>query len=167
VAIATLKEKAGKSGVESLEHSIYVPPSQPALQKAWVVTEALLVAMSDEARAHGVPLHIVMLANRPQVIPDRAMRAAFMQDLGVADLSYADQRIRTLGAREGIPVTVLATALSNYAEAHSVFLNGFNGASLGAGHWNEVGHRLAAETIASDLCGSGNRNTLPAIAVSH
>jgi hypothetical protein len=77
-----------------------------------------------------------------------------MQKLGVSDLSYADNRIRDFGAREGIPVTNLAPALSEFAETHQVYLNGFSRKNLGNGHWNETGHRVAAEAIASDLCGA-------------
>jgi hypothetical protein len=154
VAMAAVKERAGKAGVDTLEHAIYAPPAQPALQEAWRVTEGLLIAMRDEVKSHGAEFHIVSLANRPQVIPDTAKRAAFMQAFAVTDLSYADERIKALGAREGIPVTVLAPALSQYAEAHHVYLNGFNESNLGGGHWNETGHQVAAEAIAADFCGS-------------
>jgi hypothetical protein len=33
-----------------------------------------------------------------------------------------------------------------------MYLNGFTTVNRGAGHWNETGHRLAAETVAADLC---------------
>jgi hypothetical protein len=158
IAMAAVKERAGEAGVNTLEHSIYAAPTRPALQEAWRVTEGLLVAMRDEAKAHGAEFRIVTLANRPQVVPDQRKRLAFMQALGVSDLSYADHRINALGTREGIQVTNLAPALSAYADAHQAYLNGFNESNLGGGHWNETGHRLAAETIAASLCGSSNKN---------
>jgi len=165
-AMAAAKERAGEAGVNTLEHSIYAAPTQPALQEAWRVTEGLLVAMRDETKAHGVEFRIVTLANRPQVIPDRRKRIAFMQALGVSDLSYADQRINVLGTREVISVTNLAPALLAYAEAHQTYLNGFNESNLGGGHWNETGHRLAGETIAASLCGTDKRNESQALAAS-
>ena len=64
----------------------------------------------------------------------------------------ADDRIDEIAARHSIPVTNLAPALSSYAELNHVYLNGFRPSNYGAGHWNETGHRLAAETIAADLC---------------
>jgi hypothetical protein len=167
IAMGAVKERAGEAGVKTLEHSIYAAPSQPALQEAWRITEGSLVAMSDEVKAHGAEFRIVTLANRPQVIPDPAMRLAFMRALGVSDLSYADQRIKALGEREGIAVTNLAPSLSAYAEAHHIWLNGFNETNLGGGHWNETGHRLAAEAIASSMCGSANRNESQALASAH
>jgi hypothetical protein len=152
VAMAAVKERSAKAGVDSTEYAIYAPPAKPALQEAWRVTEGLLLAMRDEVKSHDAEFRIISLANRPQVIPDPAKRSAFMQSLGVNDLSYADVRIEAFGAQEGIPVTVLAPALSQYAETHHVYLNGFNESNLGGGHWNETGHRLAAETIAESFC---------------
>jgi len=152
VAMAAAKERAGQSGMDDLEYAIYKPPTLPAMQEAWKVTEGLLLMMRDEVRSHGAEFRIVTLATRPQVIPDPAKRAQLLQKLGVADFSYADNRIGDFAARNGIPVTNLAASLSAYAEAHHVYLNGFNASNLGAGHWNETGHRLAAETIAADLC---------------
>lgn len=155
VAMAAIKQTAGKeSAIESTEHAIYTPPSKPAFAEAWRVTEALLTVMHHEALAHNAVLRIVTLANRPQVIPDPQKRLEFTNSLGVSNLSYADERINALGAREGIPVINLAPALSQYAETQKVFLNGFNERNLGGGHWNETGHRVAAETIAEGLCSS-------------
>jgi hypothetical protein len=152
VAMAASKERAEKSGVHNLEFTIYAPPSLPAMQTAWKVTEGLLLAMRDDTAAHGAEFRIVTLATRPQVIPDPAKRAELLQKLGVRDFSYADHRIRQFGEGAGIAVTNLAPALSAYAEAHRVYLNGFDTSNLGAGHWNETGHRVAAEAIAADLC---------------
>ena len=158
-AMAEAKERAAKSGVENLEYTIYAPPIQPEMQMAWKVTEGLLRAMRDEVKAHGAELRIVILATRPQVIPDPARRAELMRRLGVSDLNYADHRLLEFGAREGIPVIALAPALSDYAVSHHVYLNGFNRANLGAGHWNETGHRVAAETIAAELCKAAEDRT--------
>lgn len=152
VAMAGARERAETAGVDNLEYTIYAPPSQAPMEEAWRVTEGLFAAMRDEAKSHGAEFRIVVQATRPQVIPDPAKRAEVMRKLGVTDLSYADRRIREFAAREGIAVTTLAPALADYAETHHVYLNGFNRTNLGAGHWNETGHRVAAETIAADVC---------------
>jgi len=152
VALAAAKERAEQSGMDTLEYAIYAPPSSPTMKTAWDVTEALLLAMRNEVRAHGAEFRIVTLATRPQVIPDPAKSDELLQKLNVRDFSYADRRIEGFAEQNAIPVANLAPALSFYAEAHRVYLNGFNAANLGAGHWNETGHRLAAETIAADLC---------------
>jgi hypothetical protein len=152
LATAEARDRAEKSGVENLEYSIYQPPALPAMETAWKISEALLVAVRDEVRAHKAELRIVIVATRPQVIPDPAKQAELAQKLGVRDFSYADRRIQEFCKRERIPVTRLAPALAEYAQAHHIYLNGFNQTNLGAGHWNETGHRVAAEAIAADLC---------------
>jgi len=71
-------------------------------------------------------------------------------DLGIDDLFYPDNRIRSLCDRENIPVITLAPELQAYAEKTGSFLHGF-GSDLGNGHWNVVGHRVAGELIAQKL----------------
>jgi hypothetical protein len=155
-AMATARQRAESSGMDNLEFAIYAPPSLPVMQTAWHVTERLLLAMRDEVAAHGAEFRVVTLATRPQVIPDPAKRAEIMRKLGVSDLSYADHRIQHFGENAGIAVINLAPPLTAYAEAHRVYVNGFNKTNWGAGHWNETGHRLAAEAIANDLCQTTN-----------
>ena len=152
VALAAVQEKAEQSGIDNLEYGIYTAPTGPEMVAAWHVTEGIFHRLLDAARAHNAQLRIVTLANRPQVLPDLAKREELLRKLGVRDLDYADRRIREFGAREGIAVTNLAPALSAYAQQHHAYLNGFTARNLGMGHWNDTGHRLAAEVIADDLC---------------
>ena len=154
LATAAVRQRAEQSGFDNLEYAIYAPPDLPAMQKGWLVTEGLIAQMRDEAKADGAQFHVIVLATRPQVLPDPAKKADLEGKLGVSDLTYADRRIRELGAKRNMPVTLLSPSLAGYAELHGVYLNGFNDRNWGAGHWNETGHRLAAEAIAADLCGS-------------
>jgi hypothetical protein len=154
IATAAVKERAEQAGVDNLEYLIYAPPTREDMQQAWRVTEELFLAMRDEVKSHGVEFRVVVLATRPQVIPDDARREELLRKLGVSNLDYADKRIREFGERENIAVIELAPALSAYAETKHVYLNGFNKTNFGAGHWNETGHRLAGETIAGELCKS-------------
>ena len=152
IATAEAKERAESFGVENLEYGIYAPPPSSSMQEAWQVTEGQLELMRDEVRSHGAEFRVIVLATRPQVIPDLAKRAELMTKLGVKDLSYADERIQDFGAREKISVIPLSPALGAYAGEHGVYLNGFNNRNWGAGHWNETGHRVAGEAIAAELC---------------
>lgn len=151
-ATAEVKERAEKLGVENLEYSIYALPSSDPMKEAWRVTEGLLAMMRDEVTAHGAEFRVVVLATRPQVLPNPEKRAELQRKLGVQDFSYADRRLQEFGANENIVITPLSPKLSVYAEEHRVYLNGFNEHNWGMGHWNETGHRLVAETIAADLC---------------
>ena len=155
MASSEVRSRAAALGVDDLEYEIYSPPARPDMQRAWYVTEQLLVAIRDEVKSHGAEFRIVTLATRPQVIPDSRKRKDLLRRIGVHDFSYADSRIDELGRREGIPVTNLAPSLADYAQTHQAYLNGFNQKNWGTGHWNAEGHRLAAEVIARDLCANG------------
>ena len=152
-AKATLSEdtSAGGGGI-GLEDAIYSPLVSPAIANAWKVTERLLLLMRDEAASHNTPLLVVTLANRAQVNPDAGARRKLMETLGVGNLDYPDERLQALGASAGIAVTSLAHRLSEYAQRNQAFLNGFPNTAMGQGHWNELGHRVAGEAIADDVC---------------
>ena len=107
--------------------------------------------MRDEVKAKGTAFLVVTLSNSIQVYPDENVRQIFMKRLGTNDLFYPDTRIRQLCEREKIPVITLAPLMRGYAEQNRVFLHGF-GANIGNGHWNQLGHRVAGEFIAQELC---------------
>jgi hypothetical protein len=151
-ATAAARERAEKSGVENLEYSIYAPPESATMRQGWRVTEALLELMRDEVRSRGAAFQVVVLATRPEVMPDPAKRQELLGRLRVKDFSYADRRLREFGASKQIAVTTLGSALGAYAAGRGVYLNGFGERNWGMGHWNETGHRLAGEAIAADLC---------------
>jgi hypothetical protein len=115
------------------------------------VTEALMVQMRDEVRAKGTTFLVVTGSMGVQVNPDPVAREEFMSRLGIRSLFYPDERVKALGDREGFRVLNLAPALAEYASRNKVFLHG-SGDAAGKGHWNEVGHRLAGELIAGELC---------------
>ncbi len=134
-----------------LDDRIYLEPEGPAWTQAWRVTERLIEAMDDEVRARGALFLVVTLSNGIQVHPDPALRAAYAKRIGAPDLFYPERRLRALCERKGIPVLCLAPPFQEYAETRKTFLHG-TGASLGAGHWNRDGHRLAGRLIARAIC---------------
>jgi hypothetical protein len=134
-----------------LDNLIYSEPTDTARREAWRVTEGLLRLMHDEVRGRGVRFLVTTLSSGVQVYPSPEARAAFLRRVGATDIFYPDARIKSLGDREGFPVLTLAPLLQQYAEQHQVFLHGF-GNSLGNGHWNQTGHRVAGELLAQQIC---------------
>jgi hypothetical protein len=114
-----------------------------------------MTAMRDEVQGHGARLVVVTLSNGIQVYPNQQVRQNFQQRLGVPDLLYPDKRIESFCRAENIPVIMLAPLLQAYADQHQAFLHGFPG-NIGYGHWNHLGHRVAGELIAKEMC-SQNR----------
>jgi hypothetical protein len=146
------KNAAAASEELGIDNLIYREPSDPVWNEAWQVTEGLIRQMRDEVISHDAKFVVVTLSNGIQVYPDANVRRMFLQRIGAADLFYPDNRIKNLCEREKIAVVTLAPALRDYAEQNKIFLHGF-GPNAGNGHWNQLGHRVAAELITKQLCG--------------
>jgi hypothetical protein len=134
-----------------VDNVVYREPRDAVWEDAWRVTEGLIAMMSDDVRNHGAKFLVITLSNGIQVYPGAEVRQNFMQRVGVGDLFYPDRRIGMLCQSEGIPVITLAPQMQAYADQNKMFLHGFAG-NLGYGHWNQLGHRVAGELIAQDLC---------------
>lgn len=147
-------ESSGTAPDESVEpgvpNKIYFAPEDPDWIEAWRNTEATLAAIHAESREAGVPFALVTLTNAVQVEPVDELGEALAGALGVDDLYYPDDRIAALAEREGFPALGLARELQDRARREGRHLHGF-GASVGRGHWNEVGHRWAGERMAEWL----------------
>ncbi|HSS21589.1 MAG TPA: SGNH/GDSL hydrolase family protein [Pyrinomonadaceae bacterium] len=135
------------------DNLVYLEPNNAVWNDAWRVTEGLIVQMRTDVSQHSAKFLVVTLSNGPQVIPDPNWRQEFAKRLGVNDLLYPDNRIKTLGVREGISVINLAPELQIFADANKTFLHGF-GENIGNGHWNATGHRVAGELLAKKICES-------------
>lgn len=152
------QEKAAAAGGEiGLDNEVYAPPKDATWAEAWRVTEGLIGQMRDEVESHGAQFWVATLSTGIQVHPIDSVRQGFVKRLGVDNLFYPDQRIAALCGREHIKVITLAPAMAQYADSHHTYLHGFDGASLGFGHWNIAGNRVAGELIAAALCAPKNR----------
>jgi hypothetical protein len=140
--------RAEELGADNL---VYLEPNNPVWNDAWRVTEALIVQMRNEVTKGGAKFVVVTLSNPPQVLPDAKWREGFKSRFGISDLFYPDNRIKTLGAREGIQVITLAPELQRLADQSKQFFHGFD-KNIGNGHWNATGNRVAGELIAKEMC---------------
>jgi hypothetical protein len=148
---ARVKNQSIQSVEVGIDRAVYKPPQTQNWQEAWRVTEGLIVKMHEEVVQRKAEFWVVTLTNAPQVHPDRSVREEFARRLGVSDLFYPDFRIKLLCERENIPALILTPLFRAYAEEHKVYLHGFKNATMGGGHWNANGHRLAGELIAAEL----------------
>jgi hypothetical protein len=142
---------SGEAGLDSL---VYKEPQDARWAEAWQVTEGVLRMIRDEAASHRARFYVVTLSSGFQVDPDPAERERAREQLGLDDCFYPDERLAAFLRREGVPTLPLAPAFQRFAEDRHVYLHGFraNG-TLGRGHWNEDGHRLAGKLIAEWLRG--------------
>jgi len=130
----------------------YIPPQDPRMVTAWNTTEALLEKIHDECERHGAELWIVTLDMLMQSTPYETERQEFQRKLGLATLDYSDDRIEAIARRNHIRYIRLAPRMRDYAVRNHVYLHGFFNTKPGSGHWNETGHRAAAQFMAEDLC---------------
>jgi hypothetical protein len=142
------------AGVESgLDDAFLAPPKNQAWQDAWTISEAIILKMDELTSRIGGKLMLVGLTMGIQVHPDPGFRATLEKKLGVGDLFYPNTRLAEFARKHGIRALMPAAEMQRFAETHKAFLHGFKNANnVGGGHWNEAGHRLAAEIIARDLC---------------
>jgi hypothetical protein len=147
------KEVAGtwwagkKTGDDASAPGLYDAIYREPTEEVWRVTEGVLLVLRDEVVRTGARFVVVVLTNDIQVHPRPSTRAEFARRLGGVDLFYPDSRVEDICQRAGIPVLLLAPDFQEYATRHQVFFHGFQG-SLGSGHWNQNGHRLAGQRIA-------------------
>jgi len=114
--------RADELGTDNL---VYLAPTNTVWNDAWQVTEGLVVRMRDDVTRSGAKFVVVTLSNGPQVLPDPRAREVFMQRFGISDLFYPDNRIKSLGEREGVSVITLAPELPgglDLVRCHHAFL---------------------------------------------
>jgi hypothetical protein len=143
-------DSAPPSAEIGIDWEVLVPPREPAWEEAWAVTEALIATMANEIANQGAQLVVVVVSNPVQVHPDDSVYRGACRQFAVDNLFYADRRIEAVCTRVGSPCLTLAPLLRERAIGNGTYFHGFNG-SLGSGHWNRDGHRVAGEFVAEFL----------------
>ncbi|MDB4078589.1 SGNH/GDSL hydrolase family protein [Amylibacter sp.] len=137
---------------KKLRAGVFVEPKNKDWKEAWLITEKLIEAMNVEVREKGAKFILASLSQAIQVHPDLKVRQTFMDKLGLNDLFYPDKRIEAFAVRNKIPSMIIAPLLADYTYKNNVFVHGFKNSKLGEGHWNEEGHRFAANLMANKIC---------------
>src|SRR6185436_4769977 len=150
-ALASGANPGSKLGEPGLDEQVFHAPADENWREAWEITDRLVVAASQETRAHGARFLLTVLSTPGTVYPNAQMRARYANTLGVRSLFYPEERLQRLGHQHGFDVLALAPAMQRAADEEHVFLHGFSNPKPGFGHWNEAGHALAAELLAARL----------------
>lgn len=143
---------SGAAQRSSADPELYRPPTVASHISAWHITERLLSAMAAQTRARAARFAVMVIPLPEAIYPDPSMRAAEERARNVRGLFYAEDRIVTLGAKEGFPVFSLGRRMQRAAEASGTFFNGFPRTKPGAGHLNAAGHAAAGMLISEDVC---------------
>ena len=139
-----------------LDTMIYKEPENEAWKESWKVTEGIIELMHREVAKKNAEFLVVMITNSSQVHPDVSVRTDLMKRLSIHNLLYPNRRIEKLGTQSGFRVLNLVPFFQKHVAEHGTFLHGFPNTTMGRGHWNEEGHRLAGQLISDELCQIGN-----------
>jgi lysophospholipase L1-like esterase len=152
------------SGIEPGQR-IFVRGSDPAVEHAWRVTEALFVRLRDEVEARGARFAVVVIPCAEQVDDalwrDLARRG---RDAGlVLDRGEPSRRLAAVFAREGLAALDLTPAFDEAAARGPLGVASAAGLYLfGRFHLSDEGHRVAADAILAFLReGDGRRLLTP------
>ena len=140
---ATEKKRSSKNFQE---------PIDSVWKEAWQVTEGLITLMNQEVKAKKADFMVLIVSTGVQVHPEPIARQGHMKQLGIKDLYYPNQRIKSLG--DSLNITTLDTVprLREYAEKNKTCVHGFPNALPCEGHWNSQGHEQVSQLMAEHLC---------------
>jgi len=124
-------------------------PYQPEMQEDWEIGEAFVREMKADCDRHGAEYWVVIVDQPMQSNPDAAARDAFARKMGLPSLSESDLRLQRFCEANGIHVLRLAPRMGEYAAAHGLYLH--TKISDTEGHWNQLGNRVAGQSIAEAL----------------
>lgn len=144
------KTTADLTGVLGIQNMVYREPDNPDWTLAWQLTEALIIQIRNEVKAHGAQFMMTTISTDIQVYPDPKVRQSMIDQLAVPDLFYPDRRLHDLAVRENIPFLDLAEPMQRAADRDKIFFHGF-GKEIGNGHWNEAGHKFAGDLLAEEI----------------
>jgi hypothetical protein len=135
--------------------SVMAPPRDRVWEDAWAVTDLILAKAIEYSSRNNIQFVLVLGNLNFQVDPDRDARVKMQEKLGVDDLFYVERRVEAFAKTRGTRLIPLAYEMQRLTDLERVYFHGFQNTAMGVGHWNENGHRAAAQIIASDLCGKG------------
>lgn len=143
----------GSNYGDTFSNPVFFPPNNKGMSEAWSVTEKLILLMRNEVQQKGSKFLLVTLSIDHQVLPDKKVIRKMMEDVGLTNPFYPDERIEALAKKHNIPHLILAPKFADYAQKHGVFLHGFeNSQKPGFGHWNTNGHRLGGQIMGRKIC---------------
>jgi hypothetical protein len=124
--------------------NIYIPNLTPRWQEAYDITTGLISKLRTTVEQNGSKFVLVTLTNAEQVHPELA--AQFNKKYGlVFDYELPNKIFGEFARREGITLLQLMPMFKSYHLKTGQYLHGFGPSIIG--HWNEYGHRLAADEI--------------------
>ena len=131
---------------------VYLDPPSTAWDAAWQVTEAAIRALRDEQVVNGGRLAIVAIPEPFVTAPDWKRKLILGGGTGMPanfDPQRPTRHLGEIASRLDVPFLDLTAVFAAYRREHDLPAPYF--AFACDGHWNPLGHRLAAAAVASFL----------------
>jgi lysophospholipase L1-like esterase len=124
--------------------NIYLNKMTDRWKEAFAITTGILRQFRNSVESNGSRFVLVSLSNAEQVHPE--VQQELNEKYGPAfDFEQPDRIIEEFAKKEHINYLKLMSGFREYHLRTGKYLHGFSGSKRG--HWNENGHRLAAEKI--------------------
>jgi hypothetical protein len=124
--------------------NIYRSDLPPAWKEAFDITTGLISRLRTAVEERGARFLLVGICGAEQVHPQKSKQLMKMYEHPF-DFGQPDRILEQFSKREQIEFLDLMPTFREYHRKTGTYLHGF-GSNL-SGHWNENGHRLAAEAI--------------------
>jgi hypothetical protein len=148
VPAATVRTADGRMTVPA-EYSVFADSLTPAADSALKVTAMLLARMQASTRAAGAEFVVVMVPSRDRLYPPGAPQSVgyFASRPLIGDINRPSERVAEICASAKVRCI---DPTSSFVAAAQALPRGKLLIFPQDGHWNEIGHAVAAKTI-SDL----------------
>lgn len=142
---------------ESFAYNVYRPGFAPSWEEGWKATEWALRALKRECEEAGSRLLVVNVPGMLPIAPD--WRRELVEQLGNGSvppdfqLGYPVERLRAMTAEAGVDFLDLLPDFVAYRDRYRLPRPYFGWCC--DGHWNPLGHRLAADLVYGRLVERG------------
>ncbi len=128
--------------------NIYLAPLSPPWQQAVDLTRSGIDQLRRAVEQRGAAFVLVTLSSAEQVHPHVGRRLRETHGLPF-DYAQPDRILSTFARENGVTLLQLMPALREHHRVTGAYVHGFGDSQMG--HWNETGHRLAANEILAFL----------------
>jgi hypothetical protein len=132
-----------KEGIDLFSDlNIYRRDLPPPWKEAVLITKEIIHKFRDAVEEHGSQFLLLGLSNAEQVHPElgKELMAQYQMEL---DFEQPERILEEFARELGVTFLKLMPALKEHHVKTGQYLHGFG--SSHEGHWNETGHRVAAE----------------------
>jgi lysophospholipase L1-like esterase len=124
--------------------NIYLENMSERWREAFAITKALLLKFKQSVENNDGQFLLATLSNAEQVHPE--LQQELRERYGLPfDFEQPDRNLEEFAQRHQITYLKLMPVFHEYHLRTGSYLHGFGGSKTG--HWNQKGHRLAADTI--------------------